>query len=89
MSIATAAIGIDRIGGACFTVEMSLDPEPRARLSVALSTLEQAAASLALALRQDGLTIETIAQLFGVTRQRNSALLRQKAALESPTSENP
>lgn len=42
-------------------------------------------ASLALALRDDGLTIEAIAELFGVTRQRISALLRQKAALEAPT----
>ena len=38
-------------------------------------------ASLALALRSEGLTIEVIADLFGVTRQRISALLRQKAAL--------
>ncbi len=37
-------------------------------------------ASLALALRSEGLTIEVIADLFGVTRQRISALLRQKAA---------
>ncbi len=40
-------------------------------------------ASLALALRADGLTIATIAGLFGVSRQRISALLRQKAALEA------
>ncbi len=39
-------------------------------------------ASLALALRSEGLTIEAIADLFGVTRQRISALLRQKAALD-------
>lgn len=37
-------------------------------------------AAEALALRAEGLTIETIAQLFGVTRQRISALLKQKAA---------
>ncbi|NNF53109.1 MAG: hypothetical protein HKN03_01570 [Acidimicrobiales bacterium] len=37
-------------------------------------------ASLALALRSEGATIEVIADLFGVTRQRISALLRQKAA---------
>ena len=39
-------------------------------------------ASLALALRSEGVTIEVIADLFGVTRQRISALLRQKAALD-------
>ena len=39
-------------------------------------------ASLALALRSEGLTIEAIADLFGVTRQRISALLRQKAAVD-------
>lgn len=39
-------------------------------------------ASLALALRDDGLTLAEIADLFGVTRQRISALLRQRAALE-------
>ena len=39
-------------------------------------------ASLALALRSEGLTIEVIANLFGVTRQRISALLRQKAAVD-------
>ena len=38
-------------------------------------------ASLALALRDEGLTIEAIAGLFGVTRQRISALLKQKAAI--------
>ena len=37
-------------------------------------------AALALALRAEGLTIEAIAGLFGVTRQRISALLKQKAA---------
>lgn len=37
-------------------------------------------ASTALALRAEGLTIEAIAELFGVTRQRISALLRQRAA---------
>lgn len=34
-------------------------------------------ANLAHALRAEGLTIEAIANLFGVTRQRISALLRQ------------
>lgn len=37
-------------------------------------------AAEALALRAEGLTIEAIADLFGVTRQRISALLKQKAA---------
>lgn len=35
---------------------------------------------LAMALREEGLTIEAVADLFGVTRQRISALLRQRAA---------
>ncbi len=39
-------------------------------------------ASLAITLRNEGLTLAEIADLFGVTRQRISALLRQKAALE-------
>ncbi len=42
-------------------------------------------ASLALALREEGLTIEAIAGLFGVTRQRISALLKQKAAVVTPS----
>ena len=37
-------------------------------------------AAEALALRAEGLTIEAIAGLFGVTRQRISALLKQPAA---------
>lgn len=40
-------------------------------------------ASLALALRSEGVTIGAIADLFGVTRQRISALLRQKAARDA------
>lgn len=55
-------------------------------LSTNMATLETAGAQLraakALALRAEGLTIEAIAELFGVTRQRISALLRQKAAVE-------
>ena len=55
-------------------------------LSTNMATLETAGAQLraakALALRAEGLTIEAIAGLFGVTRQRISALLRQKAAAE-------
>ena len=53
-------------------------------LSTNMATLDTAGAELraaqALALRAEGLTIEAIAELFGVTRQRISALLRQKAA---------
>ena len=39
-------------------------------------------AAQALALRDEGLTISDIAELFGVTRQRVSALLRQKSATD-------
>lgn len=50
-----------------------------------MTSLETAGAEFraaeALALRAEGLTIEAIAQLFGVTRQRISALLKQKAAV--------
>ncbi len=56
-------------------------------LTANMATLETVGAELraaeALALRAEGLTIETIAELFGVTRQRISALLKQKAALEA------
>lgn len=55
-------------------------------ISSNMSALETAGARFraaqALALRGEGLTIEAIAGLFGVTRQRISALLRQKAAAE-------
>ncbi len=37
-------------------------------------------AAQAHALRQEGLTMAAIAELFGLTRQRISALLRQKSA---------
>lgn len=53
-------------------------------ISTNMATLETAGAEFraaeALALRSEGLTIEAIAELFGVTRQRISALLKQKAA---------
>lgn len=53
-------------------------------LTVNMTTLETVGAEFraveAQALRADGLTIEAIAGLFGVTRQRISALLKQKAA---------
>lgn len=55
-------------------------------ISTNMATLETVGAELraaeALALRAEGLTIEAIAELFGVTRQRISALLKQKAATE-------
>lgn len=55
-------------------------------LSSNMATLDTVGAELraaqALALRAEGLTIESIAELFGVTRQRISALLKQKAAIE-------
>ena len=55
-------------------------------LSTNMTTLETAGAEVraaqALALRAEGLTIQAIADLFGVTRQRVSALLKQKTAVE-------
>ena len=71
------------------TLEELVSAEASPRV-VELITLNMAAledvgselrASMALALRDEGLTIESIAALFGVTRQRISALLRQRAAL--------
>ena len=54
-------------------------------LSTNMTTLETAGAELraaqALALRSHGLTIAEVAELFGVTRQRISALLKQRAAI--------
>lgn len=64
------------------------EPEPRVveMLSANMAVLEGAGAQLraaqAMALRAEGLTIEAIAGLFGVTRQRISALLKQKAATQ-------
>ncbi len=55
-------------------------------ITINMKTLEMVGselrASLAITLREEGLTLAEIADLFGVTRQRISALLRQKAALE-------
>ncbi len=55
-------------------------------ITINMKTLEMVGselrASLAITLRDEGLTLAEIAELFGVTRQRISALLRQKAALE-------
>ena len=69
----------------------AVEQEPRPRtvelLTTNMETLETAGAELraaqALALRADGMTIADIADLFGVTRQRISALLRQRAASPS------
>lgn len=53
-------------------------------LTITLSTLDTVGsrlrAELAIALRKEGLTIEAIATLFGVTRQRISTLLRRHGA---------
>ena len=64
------------------------EEEPRMveLLTTNMATLETAGAAFraaeALALRAEGLTIEAIAELFGVTRQRISALLKQKTAVQ-------
>ncbi len=67
-------------------VEAETSPRVVALITTNKEALEGAGselrASLALALREDGLTLAQIAELFGVTRQRISALLRQRAALE-------
>lgn len=69
---------------------VAAEPSPRMveLLSTNMSALETAGADFraaqAMALRAEGLTIEAIAGLFGVTRQRISALLRQKAAQDLP-----
>lgn len=65
-------------------VEREESPRMVELLSANLAVLETIGAEFraaeALALRADGLTIEAIAGMFGVTRQRISALLRQPAA---------
>lgn len=66
-------------------VEVEERPRMVEMISTNMATLETAGAEFraaeALALRSRGLTIEAIAVLFGVTRQRISALLKQKAAI--------
>jgi len=66
-------------------VEAEDTPRMVELISTNMATLETAGAEFraaeALALRAQGLTIEAIAELFGVTRQRISALLKQKAAV--------
>ena len=65
-------------------VEAEDSPRMVELISANMAALETAGAEFraaeALALRAQGLTIEAIAELFGVTRQRISALLKQKAA---------
>ncbi len=67
-------------------VECEEPPRVVELISSNMAVLETAGSELraaqALALRSEGLTIEAIADLFGVTRQRISALLRQRAAIE-------
>jgi transcriptional regulator len=66
-------------------VEAEATPRMVELISTNMAVLETAGAEFraaeALALRAHGLTIEAIAELYGVTRQRISALLRQKAAI--------
>ena len=68
-------------------VEAEETPRMVELISTNMVTLETAGAefraSEALALRAHGLTIEAIAELFGVTRQRISALLKQRAAVQT------
>lgn len=65
-------------------VEAESSPRMVELLTTNMTTLETAGAEFraaeAMALRAEGLTIEAIASLFGVTRQRISALLKQKSA---------
>ncbi len=65
-------------------VEQEEAPRMVELLSANLAVLETIGAEFraaeALALRAEGLTIEAIAEMFGVTRQRISALLKQPAA---------
>ncbi|MDH3250710.1 MAG: hypothetical protein OEQ47_17205 [Acidimicrobiia bacterium] len=66
-------------------VEREEPPRMVELLSANLAVLETTGAEFraaeALALRAEGLTIEAIAAMFGVTRQRISALLKQPAAV--------
>ena len=69
--------------GADVSTLIAAEPEPRTveMLSENLASLEDVGSrfrqSLAQALRSEGMTIHAIGDLFGVTRQRISALLRQ------------
>lgn len=68
-------------------LEAEQPPRTVELLTANMTALETSGAELrattALTLRAEGLTIEAIAELFGVTRQRISALLRQRAAQEA------
>ncbi len=75
-------LGAARAGGTDWLTLLRAEPTPGtvpllssvlARLSSASGQLRR---SLVLALRQEGVTIPVIAQLFGVTHQRVSNLLR-------------
>jgi len=65
-------------------VEAEDQPRTVEMITENIDTLQGIGARLravqAQALRDEGLTIAAIADLFGVTRQRVSALLKQKAA---------
>lgn len=67
-------------------IELEERPLVVEMLTANMTVLETVGAQLraaqALALREEGMTISAIAEAFGVTRQRISALLRQKAATE-------
>lgn len=67
-------------------VESEEPPRVVELLSMNMLTLETVGSELraaqAIALREEGLTLAAIGELFGVTRQRISALLMQRAALE-------
>ena len=74
---------LDAGGSLVEWVEGEESPRMVELLSTNMVMLETAGAELraaqAAALRAEGLTIEAIAELFGVTRQRISALLRRNA----------
>lgn len=65
-------------------VEAEKDPRTVEMISINIEILQGVGAQLRIAqaqqLRNEGLTIVQIAQLFGVSRQRVSALLKQKSA---------
>ncbi len=66
------------------TVQAESEPRTMEMITTNIDVLQGIGAQLrtaqAQALREEGLTISAIADLFGVTRQRVSALLRQKSA---------
>lgn len=78
------AIGQGRTVAEALRAESS--PSAVELITANMKTLEgvgsELRAALAVALRDEGITMAEIADLFGVTPQRISALLRQKAALE-------